>query len=144
MRELFDSYDPVEIKSHPGVRTDLFRRDLSEVLITDFFGSVQRVEVDDEEVKRKMAEEDEEWERDMEGLRRLVEEQVGSCGNRSEGRVEKTEKTEKVDKVERGEGVKRRKGGPVKMEEGGNRWRELAGLGAVVACFAVWVVGSAL
>ncbi|KAJ7619392.1 peptidase C13 family-domain-containing protein [Roridomyces roridus] len=45
MRDLFDSYDPVKISSDPGVRADLFRRPLDEVLITDFFGGVAQVEV---------------------------------------------------------------------------------------------------
>ncbi|KAK6503662.1 glycosylphosphatidylinositol anchor biosynthesis [Arthrobotrys musiformis] len=46
LADLFNSYDPVKIASTPGIRTDLFRRDLSEVLITDFLGNVQNVEVD--------------------------------------------------------------------------------------------------
>ncbi|KAK9463283.1 peptidase C13 family-domain-containing protein [Lipomyces oligophaga] len=46
LQDLFDSYDPKEIHSHAGVRTDLYHRNLSQVLITDFFGNVQPVEVD--------------------------------------------------------------------------------------------------
>ncbi|KAF3085389.1 hypothetical protein TWF103_002164 [Orbilia oligospora] len=46
LADLFSSYDPVKIASTPGIRTDLFRRNLSEVLITDFLGNVQNVEVD--------------------------------------------------------------------------------------------------
>jgi len=45
MKDLFDSYDRRLIHSTPGVRTDLFRRRLDEVKITDFFGNVQSVEV---------------------------------------------------------------------------------------------------
>ena len=45
MKDLFDSYDRNLIHSTPGVRTDLFRRRLDEVKITDFFGNVQSVEV---------------------------------------------------------------------------------------------------
>lgn len=41
----FDSYDPVRIHSNPGVRTDLFRRPLDSVRITDFLGGVARVEL---------------------------------------------------------------------------------------------------
>ncbi|KAI0322876.1 peptidase C13 family-domain-containing protein [Amylostereum chailletii] len=47
MKDLFDSYDPVAIRSHPGIRTDLFHRDLSKTLITDFFGGVAHAEVVD-------------------------------------------------------------------------------------------------
>lgn len=42
----FDMYDPAKIKSHPGIRTDLFPFNLSQVLVTDFFGGVSEVEVD--------------------------------------------------------------------------------------------------
>ena len=45
MKDLFDSYDRSLIHSTPGVRTDLFRRRLDEVKITDFFGNVQSVEI---------------------------------------------------------------------------------------------------
>jgi hypothetical protein len=33
--------------SHPQLRTDLFRRPLDKVLVTDFFGGVQSVELTD-------------------------------------------------------------------------------------------------
>ncbi|KAL9710396.1 glycosylphosphatidylinositol anchor biosynthesis [Leucoagaricus gongylophorus] len=45
MRDLFNIYDPAKISSHPGVRTDLFRRPIDRALITDFFGGVSRAEV---------------------------------------------------------------------------------------------------
>ncbi|KAK7044918.1 GPI-anchor transamidase [Favolaschia claudopus] len=45
MADLFAYYDPVKIHSDPGVRSDLFRRPLSEVRITDFLGGVAQVEV---------------------------------------------------------------------------------------------------
>lgn len=48
LQALFESYDPVVIHSQPGIRTDLFKRDLNSVKITDFLGSVQRVTVDDD------------------------------------------------------------------------------------------------
>lgn len=41
----FDIYDPEKIKSHPGIRTDLFPHDLSQTLVTDFFGGVAQVEM---------------------------------------------------------------------------------------------------
>ncbi|CAO3656588.1 unnamed protein product [Mucor fragilis] len=45
LQELFDTYDPVKIASHPGIRSDLFNRPLNEVKVTDFFGNVQNVEL---------------------------------------------------------------------------------------------------
>jgi phosphatidylinositol glycan class K len=40
----FDIYDPDKIKSHPGIRKDLFPHDLRQTLVTDFFGGVAQVE----------------------------------------------------------------------------------------------------
>ncbi|GAA5816889.1 hypothetical protein MFLAVUS_010424 [Mucor flavus] len=45
LQELFDTYDPVKIASHPGIRFDLFNRPLDKVKVTDFFGNVQNVEL---------------------------------------------------------------------------------------------------
>nr|CAG8545991.1 1600_t:CDS:10 [Entrophospora candida]CAG8554048.1 8741_t:CDS:10 [Entrophospora candida] len=45
LKDLFDSYNPQLIHSTPGFRSDLFRRPLDKVLVTDFFGSVQNVEL---------------------------------------------------------------------------------------------------
>ncbi|KAF8961763.1 peptidase C13 family-domain-containing protein [Flammula alnicola] len=45
MQELFDSMDVTKINSHPGVRSDLFKRPLDQTRITDFFGGVAQVEI---------------------------------------------------------------------------------------------------
>ncbi|EGO03628.1 hypothetical protein SERLA73DRAFT_175181 [Serpula lacrymans var. lacrymans S7.3] len=45
MHDLFASYDPSKIHSHPGVRADLFHRTLDKALITDFFGGVSQAEI---------------------------------------------------------------------------------------------------
>lgn len=47
MEDLFSTFDPVKISSHPGIRRDLFKRRAEETLITDFFGGVARAEVVD-------------------------------------------------------------------------------------------------
>lgn len=49
MGDLISSYDPAEIMSEPGIRSDLFPDPLDQVLITDFFGNVQNVHLDEEE-----------------------------------------------------------------------------------------------
>lgn len=41
----FNSYDPALIASHPGIRSDLFKRPLDRVKVTDFFGNVQNIEL---------------------------------------------------------------------------------------------------
>lgn len=47
--ELFAIYTFENIHSDPGFRTDLFNRDINTVKLTDFFGNVQKVIVDDVE-----------------------------------------------------------------------------------------------
>ncbi|KAF8492115.1 peptidase C13 family-domain-containing protein [Gautieria morchelliformis] len=47
MEDFFAMYDPVRIQSHPGVRSDLFQRPLSSVLVTDFFGGMADVDIVD-------------------------------------------------------------------------------------------------
>src|SRR5690349_8351723 len=75
--ELFDSYDYEKIHSHPGVRYDLFPGGADAARsrrITDFFGNVQNVEVDD--AARSMALEEEYLElgRTIAKLRRAADE----------------------------------------------------------------------
>ena len=43
--DLFNTYDPARIYSHPGVSTELSSTPTDEILITDFFGGVAGVEV---------------------------------------------------------------------------------------------------
>ncbi|KAF8979780.1 glycosylphosphatidylinositol anchor biosynthesis [Entomortierella lignicola] len=45
MKDLFDTYDVSLLHSTPGVRDDLFKRPLDQVLLTDFFGNVQNIEL---------------------------------------------------------------------------------------------------
>ncbi|KAI8373424.1 peptidase C13 family protein [Choanephora cucurbitarum] len=45
LQDLFSTYDPAKIASHPGIRSDLFNRPLDKVKVTDFFGNVQNVEL---------------------------------------------------------------------------------------------------
>jgi GPI-anchor transamidase subunit K len=47
----FDKYDPEIIRSHPGVRSDLFHRHLERTLVTDFFGGVAHAELMDSDPK---------------------------------------------------------------------------------------------
>lgn len=46
MDKLFNEYTFGNVHSTPGVRTDLFKRDINTVKLTDFFGNVQEVVVD--------------------------------------------------------------------------------------------------
>ncbi|KAH7042345.1 peptidase C13 family-domain-containing protein [Linnemannia elongata] len=59
LKDLFDTYDYNLLQSTPGVRDDLFDRPLDEVLLTDFFGNVQNVELtESKEVNNSLTEAD--------------------------------------------------------------------------------------
>jgi hypothetical protein len=45
LKNLFDVYDPRDLHSTPGIRSDLFNRPLDKALVTDFFGAVQNIEI---------------------------------------------------------------------------------------------------
>ncbi|KAJ9096357.1 hypothetical protein QFC21_005178 [Naganishia friedmannii] len=45
LQDFFNIYDPEKIKSHPGIRKDLFPFDLQRTLVTDFFGGVSHVQI---------------------------------------------------------------------------------------------------
>lgn len=51
MDTLFAEFTFENVHSHPGIRTDLFARDVASVRLTDFFGNVQEVVVDDVDVR---------------------------------------------------------------------------------------------
>ncbi|KAI3405858.2 GPI8 [Candida oxycetoniae] len=47
MDKLFEVFTFENVHSNPGIRTDLFERDVHDVLLTDFFGNVQNVLVEE-------------------------------------------------------------------------------------------------
>lgn len=49
MDQLFAEYTFANVHLDPGIRTDLFQRNVSDVLLTDFFGNVQQVVVGGED-----------------------------------------------------------------------------------------------
>ena len=118
MKDLFDSYDRSLIHSTPGVRTDLFRRPLDQVKITDFFGNVQSVE---------LSSQGETIDEDL--LIRLPNTSVSlSEGNESTVEVKK-------DTLDIGS-----YGYEVKSQEG-NVWIKT---GAVMACVILWIAAKQL
>ncbi|KAG0168997.1 glycosylphosphatidylinositol anchor biosynthesis [Apophysomyces sp. BC1034] len=64
LKDLFDTYDPEKISSHPGIRSDLFSRPLDKVKVTDFFGNVQNVELTRQQSPLVESDEDDEDEED--------------------------------------------------------------------------------
>jgi glycosylphosphatidylinositol transamidase (GPIT) subunit GPI8 len=128
MADLFDSYETEKIHSTPGVRTDLFRRELRDVLITDFFGNVQNVEIDGEDERK--------WKEDVLQLSRLA---VNFTNPRTAAAASVRANASCVDLP-----PAVRRVGAVRVQ-GSKGWaRNAMGVGALLACAVVWVAGSAI
>lgn len=122
MRDLFDSYDTRKIHSDPGVRTDLFHRALDQVLITDFFGNVQNVEVDGHGEADK-------WRVDAAELARLAANITRSASKgKKKGAVTEPRKL----------AVATKRISAFRVEEKAGWTQSVVGVGALAACIAAW------
>ncbi|KAF8468784.1 peptidase C13 family-domain-containing protein [Kalaharituber pfeilii] len=148
LKDLFDSYDNDLIKSTPGIRTDLFKRKLDEVLITDFFGNVQNVEVDGDGMRVH---------EDLVALSRLAANLTAQYGrgaecikraNNMEGRKQsKKADGVAVDKATRGSSssaLAHKKIGVMRVEEKDSWSRTVVASGALIACALAWAASSVL
>ncbi|KAA8896779.1 peptidase C13 family-domain-containing protein [Sphaerosporella brunnea] len=124
LKDLFDSYDTKKIHSDPGVRTDLFNRRLDEVLITDFFGNVQNVEVDGKG-------EEEKWKVDALELAKLA------ANITVPGRKSAAEKAPVVTET-----VVRKRATVSRVEEKQSWTQSAVGVTALVLCAAAWFGGA--
>lgn len=135
------------IKSNPGIRTDLYKRKLDEVLITDFFGNVQNVEVDGDGMREH---------EDLIALSRLAANLTarygpdGECGRRSgakqEAKKESMKKGEVKEVTQSGkvdaETTQKKRVGAMRVEEKDSWGRAVVGGGALVVCAFAWMVSS--
>lgn len=86
LKELFDSYNPWLMNSHPGFRTDLSSRMPEEIRVTDFFGSVQSVRLTPKPVSLRQTIAEKEKEKKGEGAWSYVKGGVkGGNNEESEG-----------------------------------------------------------
>lgn len=136
--ELFDSYDYSKIHSHPGVRYDLFPGGADEARsrrITDFFGNVQSVEVDEGGKDMALEEELLELSRTIAALRRKADE-VEAAGGAGNATVAARAA------APAGEARKVHFTKPLTEE---NWWvKKAAGAAVLVACSALWAASSYL
>lgn len=144
LKELFDSYNEDLIKSTPGIRTDLFKRKLDEVLITDFFGNVQNVEVD------RMREHE-----DLAALSRLAANLTAIsrpdiCGGESQKPAHSSSTGLAIVSKQYPQHQRQhqhqhhRQVDALRVEEKDSWGRTVIGGGALVACTIAWVVSSFL
>lgn len=132
MGNLFDSYDETKIHSRPGVRWDLFpggEKKGRERLVMDFFGNVQRVEVEGAGGNET------EWREDMRRLEEIIN-RARARGNATEAR-KSAAPAEKVLVAGRELGNGKIEGG-AKVEAGEAWTQRILGAGALLGCALIW------
>ncbi|CAH0015620.1 unnamed protein product [Clonostachys rhizophaga] len=132
--DLFDSYDISKIHSNPGMRYDLFPggADVARSrLITDFFGNIQNVEVDQKE-SGALEEELLELGRTIAMLRQKEADELSQYNNATS--VPASQPTEPVKHV---------RGATALTDE--NWWtKKVVGATALAGCIGLWALGSFL
>ncbi|KAF2749295.1 hypothetical protein M011DRAFT_465733 [Sporormia fimetaria CBS 119925] len=138
MGELFDSYDPQKIHSHPGIRYDLFpggEQEARKRLIMDFFGNVQSVEA--EGAGRVNATE---WEEDLRAIERMVEEAKRRHNATLAAAPQHASVIEEVKVMEGKRHVATE--GAVRVDAAEGWSKQVVGFASLLGCAAIWVVGS--
>ena len=127
----------------------MFKRKLDEVLITDFFGNVQNVEVDGDGMREH---------EDLIALSRLAANLTtrygpdGECGRRMKKEAKEGVKKNEVKKVIESSGLdgeatqtqQKKRVGAMRVEEKDSWGRTVIGGGALVVCAFAWTVSSVL
>ncbi|KAF8455237.1 hypothetical protein BDZ91DRAFT_852795 [Kalaharituber pfeilii] len=117
------------IKSAPGIRTDFVERKLDEVLINDFFGDVQNVEVDGDGTRMH---------EDLVALSRLAANLTAQYGPDAEW----TAMDEKMTKGASSSTFVHKKIRMMRVEEKNSWGRAVIGGGALMACAIAWAASS--
>lgn len=142
--DLFDSYSYEKIHSHAGVRYDLFRGGAEAArsrLLTDFFGNVQNVEVDEASGKNSTLEEDLlGLSRTIAALRKKADEEDAAAALQKKNKTS-GEQREKIAVL----GAKKGGGQFAKQLSEDNWWtKKVFGATAVAGCALLWGLGSFL
>jgi GPI-anchor transamidase subunit K len=130
--DLFDSYDISKIHSNPGMRYDLFPGGADAArsrLITDFFGNIQNVEVDntkDTDLEEQLLE--------LSRTIAMLQQKEAEASYSNATSIPASEPTEPVKKVQ----------GATALTDD-NLWAKRAiGATALVGCVGLWALGSFL
>jgi phosphatidylinositol glycan class K len=144
LADLFDSYDEGKIHSTPAVRWDLFPGGESkgrERLVTDFFGNVQNVEIEDAASPRSVRD----LQNDLIELRRMLERRnvtvaEGDDNDKKRTTVKLEQPAKESAKAKRA----KKQGTPlVAMVKEEIAWNQKAtGALALAGCAALWFLGS--
>ncbi|KAJ4295200.1 glycosylphosphatidylinositol anchor biosynthesis [Kalmusia sp. IMI 367209] len=138
MGELFDSYDPVQMHSDPGIRYDLFEggeAGAKSRLVMDFFGNVQNVEIDGGSQKNET-----QWREELEAIDKMILEAKRRHNESLHVRPRAQHVMEEVAATSQQHGIKRK--GAVKVDAESGWAKQVVGAAALLGFAGIWAVGS--
>ncbi|KAF9741520.1 glycosylphosphatidylinositol anchor biosynthesis [Paraphaeosphaeria minitans] len=138
MGELFDSYNPADMHSDPGIRYDLFaggEAGARSRLIMDFFGNVQNVEIDAGSQKNET-----QWREELEAIDRMILEAKRRHNDTLKLRPQAQHIIEEVAPMEQQQSTK--KPGAVKVDTESGWSKQIVGAAALLGFAGVWAAGS--
>ncbi|KAL5403458.1 glycosylphosphatidylinositol anchor biosynthesis [Paraphaeosphaeria minitans] len=138
MGELFDSYNPADMHSDPGIRYDLFaggEAGARSRLIMDFFGNVQNVEIDAGSQKNET-----QWREELEAIDRMILEAKRRHNDTLKLRPQAQHIIEEVAPMEQQQSTK--KPGAVKVDTESGWSKQIVGAAVLLGFAGVWAAGS--
>lgn len=139
MGELFDSYNPADMHSDPGIRYDLFsggEAGARSRLIMDFFGNVQNVEIDAGSQKNAT-----QWREELEAIDRMILEAKRRHNESVNVRPQPQHVVEEAGANE-SRPQKGMKTGAVKIDAESGRSKQIVGAIALLGLTGLWAAGS--
>lgn len=140
--ELFDSYNPADMHSDPGIRYDLFaggEAGARSRLIMDFFGNVQNVEVDSENQKSE-----EQWQEELQAIDDMILEAKRRYNESLHLRPQAQHIMDEVVATESQAEKISSKPGAVKIDTDSSWYKQIVGAAALLGFAGVWAAGSYL
>ncbi|KAK3209990.1 hypothetical protein GRF29_44g1274118 [Pseudopithomyces chartarum] len=141
MGELFDSYNPADMHSDPGIRYDLFaggEQGARSRVIMDFFGNVQNVEIDPENQKSEA-----QWREELEAIDKMILEAKRRHNESLHVRPQAQHIMEEVVATE-SQPQNTKKPGATKIDTESNWPKQIVGAAALVGFAGIWAAGSYL
>ena len=142
MGELFDSYNPADMHSDPGIRYDLFaggEQGARSRVIMDFFGNVQNVEIDPENQKSEA-----QWQEELEAIDKMILEAKRRHNESLHVRPHEQHIMEDVVSTEPHLQKNTKKPGATKVDTESSWSKQIVGAAALVGFAGVWAAGSYL
>lgn len=140
MGELFDSYNPADMHSDPGIRYDLFaggEAGARSRLIMDFFGNVQNVEIDVGSQKNET-----QWQEELEAIDKMILEAKRRHNESLNVRPQAEHVMQETAAMEPQPQPSIKRPGAVKVDSESGWSKRVVGAAAILGFAGVWAAGS--